>query len=191
MRLKKIQIIFLLSITFLLSIQTNAQVLGFKAGLSVSDLVGEIPTKSRFDVSAGFYADLDYNERLSFQVEALFNRQGATIKEDGQEIRLHYIAIPILVKYQLVGKINIYAGPQLSFLSIAQTYFKGNIFGIDDAISKADFGIVVGFAYEFPAGLSFDFRIHRGFIKAYKNTALNPLFKNQVLHISVGYLLVK
>ena len=189
--MKKLRIALLLICTIIFYTEHKAQVLGFKAGLSISDLVGELSTKSRFDVSAGFYADLDFNDRLSFQVEAIFNRQGATSEVDDQKIRLHYFAIPILVKYELVKQISVYAGPQLSFITTAQTIIEGEVINIENSVNNADFGLVGGFAYEFPSGLSFDFRFHQGFVKAYKNTFIDPLLKNQVIHVSIGYLLVQ
>ncbi|MFK8105129.1 MAG: porin family protein [Saprospiraceae bacterium] len=180
---------FLLATNLNLSLQ--AQGVGFKVGLSVSNLQGEIPTKSRFDAAVGFYADLDYNDRLSFQVEAVLNRIGATARATEQEFRLHYIAVPILVKYDVLDRVSLYAGPQISFLSTAQTYINEEIFDVNDAVNSSDFGLAAGFTFQFPSSLNIDIRVYQGMIKVYKNALLNPVLKNQVFTVSIGYLLAK
>ncbi len=174
-----------------LNLPLQAQSVGFKAGLSVSNLQGEISTKSRFDAAVGFYADLDYNDRLSFQVEVVLNRIGATERATEQAFRLHYIAVPILVKYDVLDRISLYAGPQISFLSTAQTYLDEEVFDVNDAVNTADFGVAAGFTYQFPSSLNIDIRFYQGMIKVYKNALLNPVLKNQVFTVSIGYLLAK
>ncbi len=63
------------------------------------------------------------NEKFSLQQELLYSTQGAEAN-DVIEVKVDYLAIPLMVKYHLSEKFSVEAEPQASFLVNEKVEFK-------------------------------------------------------------------
>ena len=106
----------------------------------------------------------------------------------------HYIDIPLVIKANVYKGLQVYAGPQVSYLVRSTLNAKLGIlgitifnrgFGITERFNKVDLGLTGGVGYGFENGLN---------IRAGYDYGLSPLDKNnnyaaynRVAKISVGY----
>jgi opacity protein-like surface antigen len=85
---------------------------------------------------------------------------------------LKYVDVPVLLRVYLSEGLNVFAGPQLSFLTSSK--FEGDLFGSTvsfdtESVSNSDFGVLMGLGYNLPKGLN---------LQASYNYGLSPVFKN-------------
>ena len=96
---------------------------GVKAGLNISNLdisPEEDPPapKSKPGIHFGGFLQYSLAEAISVQPEISISTQGANDQDPEvyQRVKLTYLNIPVLVKYQLPIGVNLFAGPQIGFL---------------------------------------------------------------------------
>ncbi|TBN06490.1 PorT family protein [Hyunsoonleella flava] len=138
-----------------------------KASVNSSSLLSNTSTTTK----SGFYvgvaaADIELSDSFKFQPEARF-----IIVED-----LNQINIPLLVKYNVVDKINAYAGPSLGYLLDAPTGLK-----------STNFGINIGGSYDLTDKFFLNARYDFGLSDLSENSASTVKLSN--LLIGVGYKL--
>jgi len=148
---------------------------GVKAGLNLTNAVGD--DAEDVDMKAGLYfggfMNVSLNDRLSFQPELLYSRQGWKVNEDSDEttVKLSYLNIPMLLKMSLGGsnKIHVYAGPQLGFLLDAEADYDNDMGSgtedMNDFISDLDLSINFGLSFDVSDNMSLDIRYNRGLSK--------------------------
>lgn len=135
---------------------------GIKAGGNYSDF-----TNANFstDPLPGFNAGLTVAYKITnnflVQEEFLYSLQGAKAKTGtfaGQDIKLSYAAIPILLKYRTNSGFFVEAGGQAGFK------VKEDIGGITDAkfARKVDYGAVCGVGFKSKMGLGIEARYFYG-----------------------------
>ncbi|MDR7212417.1 porin family protein [Flavobacterium piscis] len=163
---------------------------GLKAGGNYSDF-----SNADFDTEgfAGFHAGaiiaFDINENFSVQEEFLFSTQGAKLKgglSDGQDLKLSYISVPIVLKYKTSFGLYFEAGPQIGIL--ASENFKE--ITNDDFAEKIDGGVVGGIGYQFQNGLGIGARYYLGLtnVSKIKSTTINTDFQNNMSQVSLFYI---
>jgi hypothetical protein len=108
-------------------------------------------------------------------------------------INLHYISLPVLVRYAIVDKLIVEGGPELSYLVSATSRY-GNVSNIWN--NKIDLGIDLGLNYLFTSRLSCGLRFNAGFISVIKNAGNNSTggkvrYQNRALQVSMIYVLRK
>lgn len=179
---------------------------GIKAGANFSKIDPSAGT-SNLDNATGFHAGafaLVKVAMIGVQPEVQFSRQGSdfTFNSTNYEANFDYINVPILLKFYLPLGLNIQAGPQFGFLTVAD--LKSTATGINDQddvknlfTDKADLAVAVGAGWDLPFGLTVDARYNI----AVSDMAFTPPnqsgspgsmeFKNKVIQLSVGYKLVK
>jgi len=184
--------LFLIVFAVLVSSTTFAQGidLGIKAGvnfISFSDAVG-------FDNNTGFvvgvFSTLKFSDKIALQGDLLYSQQGAEVDfEDldiGNEVDkldLNYINVPVVLKYYVVKKLNIQAGPQFGFVVDDNI---GEVFnGISNNISTNSFALtgVVGVGLDLPLGLRATARYNFGLTDIFENYD----GKHNVITISAGF----
>jgi hypothetical protein len=201
----------------------NAQVsYGIRSGINyatwkgediqiIEDLVdktdGYVVTKGRTGLNIGGYVNIPISEVFTFEPGLSYSKKGYSLKGDFQipvlkylgvnaraQVQSHYIDIPLVMKANVYKGIQVYAGPQVSFLMRSTLNAKIGIlgitlfnrgFGITERFNKVDLGLTGGVGYEFENGLN---------IRAGYDYGLSPLDKNnnyaaynRVAKISVGY----
>ena len=146
---------------------------GVKAGLNLSNVVGD--DFEDVDMKSGLYfggfLNVPLNDRLSFQPELLYSRQGW--KEDAVmlgstnrdlKMKISYLNIPLLVRMGLGSsdKVYFYAGPQIGFFLKAEVEFDDNDEDAKDAFDSVDFSLNIGFSFVVGDNMSLDVRYNRG-----------------------------
>ncbi|WP_372645764.1 porin family protein [Ancylomarina sp.] len=171
---------------------------GAKAGLNLSTLVGDDVANA--DMKAGLYfggfLNTPLNDRLSFQPELLYSRQGWKIDAEDADltIKTSYINIPLLLKMSLgaAGKVHVYAGPQLGFLVKAEVKAeldKSSETGdIKDQTNDFDFSLNIGFSVDISELLALDFRYNRGLSKVPDSDVIDGgKAYNSVIQLGASY----
>src|SRR5688572_8750029 len=97
--------------TILMTVSASGQaVLGIKGGLNVADIVMtnyinpdvESDLAMKIGPHAGIFVNGTVSERLGMAAELLYSNKGV---HGGTRINLHYITVPLLVRYGLTDKV--------------------------------------------------------------------------------------
>jgi hypothetical protein len=191
--MKKVSLIFALFLAF--SLQSQAQNedrrggIGIRAGAGFFSFGGENASNNDYDNRVGYHVGL-YNSFFlgsSIAIEpGVFYSFKGTQNEDFANSRavLNYVDIPVLLRLYVTDGLNIFLGPQVSFLTSSR--FEGDLFGSTvafdtESIRSTDMGLLLGLGYNLPKGLN---------IQASYNYGLSPVFKNSNLDVyNRGYQL--
>ncbi|WP_296705456.1 porin family protein, partial [Algoriphagus sp.] len=133
----------------------NAQ-FGARAGLNSSNF-----SDTNFSHKQGFHLGAYYRIQLGvidIEPGLQYSKKGYEGNEDISQIevneRLNYIDIPVLVRFNIIETVNIFAGPQASVLA-SRKYELGNITSTStDVIRGYDIGAVVGVGINLPLGFN-------------------------------------
>jgi len=166
---------------------------GIRIGLNMADISSEnvISTKKLTGITAGAFVTFNVGP-LKIQPELLYSQKGAKLKiydSSGiiivdEDLKLSYIEIPLLVKYD-ISSINtsIFAGPSFSYLIGA----KAGDEDIEDSLKESDTGIVIGAGIDLSTKLSIDGRYTLSLNDCADNYALD--LKNSVITVNLGIIL--
>jgi hypothetical protein len=180
--------------------------LGIKAGANFSKIDPKAGT-ANIDNATGWHAGafgLVKILMIGVQPEVQFSKQGSSFTFDSKnyEANFDYINVPILLKFYLPLGLNLQAGPQFGFLSVADlTQTATGTTSTDDVkdlfTDTSDIAIAVGAGWDLPFGLTVDFRYNIGMndmkvVPPSSSTTPPTLeFKNKVIQLSIGYKLIK
>ncbi|WP_109300789.1 porin family protein [Aquimarina sp. AU474] len=145
----------LLAFTFGAIAQDNSY--GIRLGANLSSISSDdIPANledSRFGIVVGFLAEYPITEKVSVQPEFQYSSQG----NDDETLRVDYLQLPILLKYNFSNTFNVHIGPQVG-LKIWE--WEDNA-GIDANFNTFDFtalaGVGVNITESFFADLRYGF----------------------------------
>lgn len=128
--------------------------LGVKVGTNLNKIQGQ-SFKDGFDLSyhAGGFAEIDFNKKWGIQPEVLFNQTSgrrsnfntlytSVANPNGSEkIKLNYLSIPVLLRYNIGSILSLNAGPQFGILlSEDKTFLQSG----QSAFKNGDFSMVAG-----------------------------------------------
>jgi len=217
------KILTLTGICILLMAGVNAQVrFGIRAGANFSKWAGDdlqvvedllektdgyVVTKGKTGFHAGAYVNIPISDYISFEPGLQYSKKGYSIKGDvqvnavkllalnaGLQVQSHYIDMPLHLVAHVAGGLNVYAGPQVSFLTRSTLNAKLGVlgislfnrgFGITERFNKVDMGLSGGIGYTFDNGLNFAAGYEYGLSKLDKND--NYDVYNRVVRVSMGY----
>jgi len=138
----------LFSLVFLSSLNLVAQdhQMGVKFGGLVANLSGdgtdELAAMPNFQ--AGFFMEIDLTKDVQVQPELLFTVYGFRQNSgDTPNVRLNYVALPIIVKYFVSDTFSIDAGPQVGLLVTAKNG-TGSMADVKSDFHERDFGVNLG-----------------------------------------------
>ena len=216
--------IFALTIfTLTMAHATNAQVTyGIRSGVNyatwkgddiqiIQDLVdktdGYVVTKGRTGMHIGGYVHIPISEVFAFEPGLEYSKKGYSLKGDFQipvlkylninaraQVQSHYIDIPLLIRANVYKGLNVYAGPQVSYLVRSTLNAKLGVFGITlfnrgvgitERFNKIDMGLTGGVGYQFENGLNVQAGYDYGLSTLDKNE--NYSAYNRVVKVSVGF----
>jgi len=178
----------ILWIIFLTAIASSAQAqFGLRAGYSSGNF-----SDTNFSARSGFHAGLYYTLGPEFiQVEPglQFAQKGYKGEAPGGvsiDEQLNYLDIPVLVRVNFIPMLNVFAGPQASFL-LSRNYQLGQVSSNSlEVLAGYDLAGVVGAQLKLPMGLNVQASYDIGLKSLnYFNTDV----KNRVFKISLGYSL--
>lgn len=167
--------------------------IGVRGGASLFNLGGDDGSNAsytnRVGFHAGVYASLFMTERLALEPGVYYSVKG-TKNDDLVDSRaiFNYVDVPVLLRLYPVEGLNVFAGPQVSFL--ANSKFEGDIFGSTvtfdpDAVKETDFGVVFGLGYNLPKGFNVQGSYDLGLTPVFKDSEADVY--NRGFKLSLGY----
>lgn len=216
-KMKK-RLILIVSFVSLISMASFAQIrfdVGLKGGLNFSSLNTSASVAQNYNNRTGYHAGIYAMLKLTkfaIQPEIVFSKQGQNFSVSSSSnlsSSYDYINIPIMIKFYLVGGLNLQAGPQFGFLASASGDLINKTTGaissgqdLKDYVKSSDVSIGVGAGWDFPFGLNITARYNAGLsdINKYTGGTIPSTLtssvgtseaKNQVFQFSVGYRLFK
>jgi opacity protein-like surface antigen len=177
----------------------------------VEDLVektdGWLVIKGKTGFHLGGYVNIPISETFSFEPGLEYSKKGYSIKGDlkidalkflavnaGAQVQQHYIDMPLYLKANVVKGLNVYAGPQVSYLVRSTLNAKVGVLGISlfnrgvgitERFNKVDLGLGAGVGYQFANGINLRAGYEHGLAKLDKNSNYDAY--NRVVKVSVGY----
>lgn len=159
-----------------------------------------VDPKTKHGFHIGLFVELPIRNspRFTLQPEAVYSRQGARYKNllessgvEKGEIRIDYLNIPFIFKYNPIGNLFIELGPQISFALHSSE--KETINGKEQTNpvhffirhKTIDLGASMGLSYRFFQKVDLSARYSVGTIHIFKET--EATIKNRNAQVSVGY----
>jgi hypothetical protein len=172
---------------------------GLKAGVNFANVIvsprpGNL-VNGRTDFHAGLFAEIPITEKVSFQPEVLYSRQGFKVVDGFGNVTMNMINVPLLLKLHVTPAVSFVAGPQVSYLANARIGLN-NWFAVNynDAFRRTGIDGVAGLEFE-TGDFVIGGRYSYGFSNMNKdfsftdNMSLNDIFqlRNSTVQLSVGY----
>ena len=190
--------IYLVVLCALISAGTYAQGIGFgvKAGANVanvkiSDGQYSLDTKPKIGFHGGVFVTIMITDALGVQPELLLSTQGAKYDVDyfDGKLILNYVAIPLLVRYNINDMFSIHAGPQFGILVKADEEYDGDTYSVKDDFKSMDIAGAIGLEVNLPANLGVGARYLFGLSSALTsdNSFGDAKLKNGVIQVYVIY----
>jgi len=173
----------------------------------------DFSTSTRVGYAFGAFGGYEFNKLIGIEAQLLYSSQGQKLSVGWDEYsldatkKLNYINIPIVVKFDVVKGLNIFAGPQFGFNVRSKLKLENNnggvvdVWNIDtkDATNVFDFGGIIGVAYQFKFGLRAGISYYQGFTNTVSGGSIEyqgekisysdfgDPSKNKVFAITVGW----
>ena len=172
--------------------------IGAKAGLNAAKINFSndlYSTSTRKDLYAGLLFNYMVTSKIGIQTEMLYSREGTKEKfQNGQsgEIRKAYLQIPVLLQYNIVGRLFAEAGPQIGFLLSSKEEFSGERDDIKQFYRSADLRLPVGIVYRFGnilQGLGIGARYSFSLRHINKEAVAGGELRNVVFSAGIEYIL--
>lgn len=173
---------------------------GAKGGINLANLVGDDAGDANIFLgfNAGMFVEIPVTDKLTIQPEVLYSAQGS--KSEGviegynvdATLKLNYINIPVMFKYQVANKFSLEAGPYVGFLTSAKLKFDVEGLGSDtldmkDDFKSTDFGFGLGMNYEFSDVIFANARYQGGLTEIGDFDGEGNKIKNSVFQIGLGF----
>ena len=161
--------------------------LGIKAGATFANLTNVTDASTKTGFVGGAFVTIKFSDKIAIQGDLLYSQQGAKLELELDDINLNYIIFPIVLKYYIIKRINIQAGPQ--FGTVVNDNL-GEVFGPNDIISF-DITGVVGIGIDLPLNLRITGRYGFGlsefsFIE-FEGDTKETNSKNSVFSLTAGF----
>src|SRR5689334_11566057 len=122
---------------------------GIKGGANLGKIDGiEFKDKYKLGYHLGGFMEIDLGRVIGIQPEVLFNQANAKVKgrtsdvfRMGDDIKLNYLSIPVLLRVNAGNYFTLHAGPQYSILLNNQKTVLANA---RNAFKSGDFAMVFG-----------------------------------------------
>lgn len=171
---------------------------GVKVGLNMTSMSNDMAFEPGFGMGVGFrvggFLNMRWGYRTEnsskgtglwgFQPELMYSNQA--VKTDAGDIKMNYIAVPLLLKVYPTTALSIEVGPELSYLISTSP----STMAVDGAEIKVgdckgmNVGLAAGLAYDFEMGLTVGARYTYGFTDMAKNLK----WKNSNIQVTVGWM---
>jgi hypothetical protein len=171
--------------------------IGVKGGANVTKIDG-VSFKDQFNYGyqLGGFMEIGLGKKLGLQPEVLFNQSNTRVDSNyksiyqnvfnssSDNVRLNYLAIPVLLTYKVFSVLSLQAGPQYSILmDQSKTLLQNG----GNAFSEGDFSMVGGAQVKFSK-----FRLSGRYVVGLNN--INQIdkkdeWKSQAVQVSVGFAL--
>ena len=172
--------------------------IGAKAGANIIKVDGQsFKDKFMYGYHLGGFMEIKLSKKLEFQPEVLFNQYSTRLDSNykniyenvfnpsaGNNIKLNYLSIPLVLDYKLLKFLRLQAGPQFGILIDQNRSLLQNG---GDAFKRGDFSMLGGAELQL-AGLRFTGRYVIG-LSNINDIDNKDKWKNQGFQLSVGLAL--
>jgi len=183
--MKKLLFVLLFGITFMFNHEVKAQ-FGARVGANFTNFNG-FDFDSRTGLHAGIYYGLPLMEKLVIEPAILYSQKGYKSADNSASGRikenLNYIDIPVLVRYQVLDGLNLFAGPQGSLLFSRKYEQGGMISKTKEIVRGYDIAGVIGAGVNLPLGFNVQASYDFGLVDL---NYFNFDVKNRVFKLSLG-----
>ena len=165
---------------------------GVKTALNISGLSGTNTEdyNMKTGLALGGFTELTINDKVSLKPELLFSMQGAVSQTNNVDtcIKMNYIDLPILVKFDIIDRLYAEIGPELGFLiSAKQKTGDLDSISIKDIFNTLEVGLNLGIGYEMVENILFSLRYNGG-IRNIDDSNINDVtLRNNLFQFAVGY----
>ncbi|MGJ8593287.1 MAG: porin family protein [Aquaticitalea sp.] len=167
---------------------------GLKGGVNYSNASEEnFVTTGITSCHLGGMMEALYDEKIAIQPEILYMVQGFDFTSRDTNLRsfkLSYVHVPFMLKYYVMDKFSIEAGPQIGFLSSAKIESdvpNDSVAGdVKDLMRSNELSLNIGVTLYAFDDLHVNARYSHGVTNAI-NQLSDENFKNRVLQFSIGY----
>lgn len=172
---------------------TDRLYFGVKAGANYSDFTNaNFETEGLQGFHAGALVGYKINDNFAIQEEFLYSTQGAKLKGglmDGEDIKLSYVTVPILLKYKTNFGLYFEVGPQIGIL-VDEDFTSLGINSDTKFAEKIDGGVAGGIGYQFKNGLGIGVRYYMSLtdVTKIKTAGINSDFQNNTGQVSLSYV---
>lgn len=183
--MKHIFLFLALSFTlFHLNAQNSKHTIGIMGG-------GSFSTISNYDgdlllgVTGGIYYEWKLSDRSAFQSNILYVHKGEKGKNNISALKLHYINMPIMLKYYITAEFSIYTGINSDFLvGVTATNLDKNNF------KNTDWGIPISLSYLLSDKIELGISYNLGLTKIEDNDISTNNLQNNFGNLTLTYLLI-
>lgn len=171
---------------------TDRLYFGVKVGANYSNFTNaNFETEGLQGFHAGAIVGYKINDNFAIQEEFLYSTQGAKLKGglmDGEDIKLSYVTVPILLKYKTNFGLYLEAGPQIGIL-VDEDFTSLGINSDTKFAEKIDGGVAGGIGYQFKNGLGIGARYYMSLtdVTKVKTVGVNNNFQNNTGQVSLFY----
>jgi hypothetical protein len=148
------------TVNFGIKIGANYSNTNFNAGSPKPPTPVETTWKAGF--VAGFLVEVVLPHKFALQQEYLFSQVSGELSNGGAQYTLRYLSLPFLLKYTLVPRVTIVAGPQFDLLIQAQQKISDQTFNITHDTEERGIGATVGLEVSLSKSLSLSARYLQG-----------------------------
>jgi len=149
---KHLQFIGLFLIASLMQVKAQSFHLGAKIGSIGNKVVGEsFENGYKLSYQLGAFAEIDFLKKIGIQPELLISQNNSTYTQgisatsttinEVKDIKLTYLSVPILFRYNVLKVLTLNVGPQYSNLINKGSSGEENV---KSAFKSGDLGLVVG-----------------------------------------------
>ena len=177
----------LLVFTLLLSTSSFSQGidLGIKAGATFANLTDVTNASTKTGFVGGAFVTIKFSDKIAIQGDLLYSQQGVELDVD--KINLDYINFPLVLKYYIIKRINIQAGPQ--FGTVINDSL-GGFLGSNIDFNSFDVTGVVGIGVDLPLNFRITGRYGFGLSDisfSDNDFSIDTNSKNSVFSLTAGF----
>lgn len=171
---------------------------GIKTGTNLHYIKSSTTETENFDnprlgfIIGGSY-DMPVSSTFSIQPELLVSAQETVETYYMNRLKTTYVLLPVLFKYNIAASnFNLYAGPQLGFLSSAKRKMSGENVDVKDQLNKTDMGATAGVGYLFPkCRITSEVRYSFGTLNVLQDQSSGTKTRNRLWSVMIGYSFAK
>jgi len=139
----------------------------------------------------GALLEIGVVQKFKLQPEVNYSIIGVELNDGEKEatIKLRYVDVALLAKLGLCKNVNVFAGPQVGFLTWAKrdSSFTNEMIDLKNDFKKQDYGLVFGAEYKFGEHIFLSGRYYHGLYQVAESPNDFTL-KNRYISLRVGYI---
>ena len=159
--------------------------LGIKAGATFANLTDVTDGSTKTGFVGGAFVTIKFSDKIAIQGDLLYSQQGVELDVD--KINLDYINFPLVLKYYIIKRINIQAGPQ--FGTVINDNL-GGFLGSNIDFNSFDVTGVVGIGVDLPLNFRITGRYGFGLSDisfSDNDFSIDTNSKNSVFSLTAGF----